>query len=112
MPYSEKQVAGKITRTTEAWEEHAEDAKFAEMTLDQHASDAVPFVHRILRGLQSSPARRFFGASGAAYFCAAYSVGTCSLASFSNNRNAWLTDVESRNTCATSESRNTTLVPF
>ena len=35
MPYSEKQVADKITRTTEAWEEHALDAKFAEMTLDQ-----------------------------------------------------------------------------
>jgi hypothetical protein len=100
----------KITRATEAWQEHAEDAKFAEMTLDQHASDAVRFVHRIR--LQSSPARRFFGASGAAYSCAAYSVGTCSLASFRNNRNAWLTDVESRNTRATSESRNTTLVPF
>jgi hypothetical protein len=26
MPYSERQVADKITRTTEAWEEHAEDA--------------------------------------------------------------------------------------
>ncbi len=42
MPYSEKQVAGKITRTTEAWEEHTEDAKFAEMTLDQFKAKVKP----------------------------------------------------------------------
>jgi hypothetical protein len=35
MSYSEKQVAGKITRTTEGWEELTLDAKFAEMTLDE-----------------------------------------------------------------------------
>ena len=35
MHYSEKQVYDKITRTTGAWEEHAEAIKFAEMTLDQ-----------------------------------------------------------------------------
>ena len=58
-------------------------------------------------GLAFAPRKR-----GAPYFCGPYSVGTCSLASFNNNRNAWLTDVESRNTRATSESRNTTLVPF
>jgi len=32
MPYFGKWR--KITRTTEGWEEHAEDAMFAEMTLD------------------------------------------------------------------------------
>jgi hypothetical protein len=42
MPYSEKQVAGKITRTTEAWEEHALDAKFAEMTLDPFKAKVKP----------------------------------------------------------------------
>jgi hypothetical protein len=42
MPYSERQVADKITRTTEAWEEHAEDAKFAEMTLDQFKAKVKP----------------------------------------------------------------------
>ena len=42
MPYSEKQVAGKITRTTEGWEEHTEDAKFAEMTLDQFKAKVKP----------------------------------------------------------------------
>jgi len=42
MPYSENQVADKITRTTEAWEEHALDAKFAEMTLDQFKAKVKP----------------------------------------------------------------------
>jgi hypothetical protein len=42
MHYSEKQVAGKITRTTEAWEEHPEDAKFAEMTLDEFKAKVKP----------------------------------------------------------------------
>ena len=42
MPYPEKQVADKITRTTEAWEEHAGDAKFAEMTLDQFKAKVKP----------------------------------------------------------------------
>ncbi len=42
MPYSEKQVAGKITHTTEAWEEHTEDAKFAKMTLDQFKAKVKP----------------------------------------------------------------------
>ena len=42
MYYSEKQVAGKITRTTEAWEEHALPVKFAEMTLDQFKTKVKP----------------------------------------------------------------------
>ena len=42
MPYSEKQVAGKITRTTEAWEEHALGAKLAETTLDQFKAKVKP----------------------------------------------------------------------
>ena len=42
MPYSEKQVVGKITRTSEAWEEHALDAKFVEMTLDQFNAKMKP----------------------------------------------------------------------
>jgi hypothetical protein len=42
MPYSEKQVYDKITRTTGAWEEHAEDAKFAEMTLDEFKAKVKP----------------------------------------------------------------------
>jgi hypothetical protein len=42
MPYPEKQVSEKITRTTEAWEEHAGDAKFAEMTLDQFKAKVKP----------------------------------------------------------------------
>jgi len=42
MPYPEKQVSDKITRTTEAWEEHALDAKFAEMTLDQFKAKVKP----------------------------------------------------------------------
>jgi hypothetical protein len=42
MPYPEKQVSGKITRTTEAWEEHALEAKFAEMTLDQFKAKVTP----------------------------------------------------------------------
>ena len=42
MPYPEKQVSDKITRTTEAWEEHAVDAKFAEMTLDEFKAKVKP----------------------------------------------------------------------
>ncbi|MCA1605546.1 MAG: hypothetical protein LC775_08775 [Acidobacteria bacterium] len=42
MSYSEKQIASKITRTTEGWEERAEDAKFAEMTLDQFKAKVKP----------------------------------------------------------------------
>ncbi|MGH8590039.1 MAG: hypothetical protein ACREXX_12130 [Gammaproteobacteria bacterium] len=35
-------MADKLTRTTEAWEEHALDAKFAEMTLDQFKAKVKP----------------------------------------------------------------------
>ena len=42
MPYSEKQVSDKIARTTEAWEEHAEGVKFAEMTLDEFKAKMQP----------------------------------------------------------------------
>ena len=42
MPYPEKQVSDKIIRTTEAWEEHALDAKFAEMTLDEFKAKVQP----------------------------------------------------------------------
>jgi hypothetical protein len=42
MHYSEKQVADKIARTTEAWEEHAEGVKFAEMTLDEFKAKMQP----------------------------------------------------------------------
>ena len=42
MHYSEKQVYDKITRTTEAWGEHAEVIKFAEMTLDQFKAKIKP----------------------------------------------------------------------
>ena len=42
MPYPEKQVSDKIIRTTEAWEEHAGDAEFAEMTLDEFKAKVKP----------------------------------------------------------------------
>ena len=35
-------MSDKIARTTGAWEEHAEDAKFAEMTLDQFKTKVQP----------------------------------------------------------------------
>ena len=41
-PYPEKQVSDKIIRTTEAWEEHAGDAEFAEMTLDEFKAKVKP----------------------------------------------------------------------
>ena len=42
MRYSEKHVYDKITRTTEAWGEHAEAIKFAEMTLDEFTAKMQP----------------------------------------------------------------------
>jgi hypothetical protein len=42
MPYSEQQVLDKITRTSDAWDEHAEDAKFAGLTLDQFKAKVKP----------------------------------------------------------------------
>ena len=42
MHYSERQVYDKITRTTGAWEEHAEAIKFAEMTLDEFKAKMKP----------------------------------------------------------------------
>jgi len=42
MYYSEKQVYDKITRTTEAWGEHAEGIKFAEMTLGEFKAKMQP----------------------------------------------------------------------
>jgi hypothetical protein len=42
MHYSEKQVSDKITRTTEAWAEHATDIKFAEMKLDEFKEKMKP----------------------------------------------------------------------
>ncbi len=42
MHYSEKQVLDKITRTTDAWEEHAEGVKFAEMMLEEFKAKIRP----------------------------------------------------------------------
>jgi len=64
MSYSKKQVAGKITRATEGWEEHTEDAKFAEMTLDQFKAKVKPSldcrekIARLRRQLETAIKKR------------------------------------------------------
>ena len=74
MPYSEKQVSDKIARTTEAWEEHAEGVKFAEMTLDEFkAKTAVSGLPREDR----QPARQLEAAIKKRQECDAASIDVC-----------------------------------